>query len=222
MLSDRPRPQYPAVSQQRDRILFDTDWRFALGHASDPVRDFGHATGFFSYLAKTGYGDGAAAPGFDDEGWRLVNLPHDFAIELPFDPRASASHGYRAVGPRFPENSVGWYRKRFCVPAGDLGRRIRLELDGAFRAARVFVNGFFVGEEPSGTLGASYDISDYLDYGGENVVAVRVDASMEEGWYYEGAGIYRHVWLTKTSPLHVARYGSWVRTSLDPRGHDAR
>jgi len=198
----------------RERILFDASWRFAPGHASDPARDFNHATGYFSYLAKAGFGDGAAAAAFDDRGWRLLDLPHDWAVEAPFDPRASHSHGYKAIGPRFPETSVGWYRKHFAIPESDLGRRIRLEFDGVYRAARVFVNGFFVGEEPSGTATASYDVSDYLNYGGDNVVAVRVDASMEEGWYYEGAGIYRHTWLLKTDPVHVAQFGTWVRTEV--------
>jgi beta-galactosidase len=202
----------------RERTLFDSGWRFALGHATDPAKDFGHATGFFSYLAKTGYGDGAAAAAFDDRGWRLLDLPHDWAVEVPFDPRGSHSHGYKAVGPRFPESSVGWYRKHFTIPESDLGRRIRLEFDGVYRAARVFVNGFFVGEEPSGTAAASYDVSDYLNYGGDNVVAVRVDASMEEGWYYEGAGIYRHTWLLKTDPVHIAQFGTWVRTEVADGG----
>jgi beta-galactosidase len=203
-----------AAEAVRERVLFDAGWRFALGHPSDPARDFGHATGYFSYLAKTGFGDGPAAPAFDDRGWRRLDLPHDWAVEMPFDGRASHSHGYRAVGPRFPDTSVGWYRRSFQIPNEDLGRRIRIEFDGVYRAARVFVNGFFVGEEPSGYLPASYDITDYLNYGGDNVVAVRVDASMEEGWFYEGAGIYRHVWLVKTSPVHVGRHGTWIRTDL--------
>lgn len=198
----------------RERISLDVGWRFALGHATDPAKDFGHATGYFSYLAKTGYGDGPASPAFDDRGWRVVDVPHDWAVEMPFDPNGSHSHGYKAVGPRFPQNSVGWYRRTFHIPAEDLGRRLRVDFDGVFRAARVFVNGFFVGEEPSGYLDASYDITDYVNYGGDNVVAVRVDASMEEGWFYEGAGIYRHVWLTKTDPIHVARHGTWVRSEL--------
>jgi beta-galactosidase len=82
----------------------------------------------------------------------------------------------------------------------------------------VWVNGFYLGTEHSGYASLSYDITDYLDYGSDNVVAVRVDASMEEGWYYEGAGIYRHVWLTKTSPLHVARYGTFATTDVKEQG----
>ena len=198
----------------RKRLPMDSDWKFALGHATNPEEDFGHATSYFSYLAKTGYGDGPAAPDFDDRAWRIVDLPHDWCMELPFSPEGSHSHGYKALGPGFPENSVGWYRKTFTIPEADLGRRISLEFDGVYRDSRVWVNGFFLGNEPSGYSGFSYDITDYLNYGDENVVAVRADATMEEGWFYEGAGIYRHVWLVKTSPVHVARHGTFVTTDL--------
>ncbi|HEU5080957.1 MAG TPA: beta-galactosidase GalA [Opitutaceae bacterium] len=204
-----------AAAEGRERSSFDAGWRFALGHASDPAKDFNHATGYFSYLAKTGYGDGPAGSAFDDRAWRQIDLPHDWAVELPFNNRASPSHGYKTVGPRFPENSVGWYRRTFDVPASDLGRRIVVEFDGVFRDSRVFVNGFFVGEQPSGYSSFHYDISDYLNYGGVNTIAVRVDASMEEGWYYEGAGIYRHVWLTKTNPVHIEQNGTWVRSEIE-------
>ncbi len=200
--------------EDRTRLLMDCGWRFALGHAYDAARDFNHATGYFSYLTKTGYGDGPAAKGFDDRGWRVLDLPHDWAVELPFDARGGHSHGYKAIGRAFPENSVGWYRKRFFIPESDLGRRISLEFDGVHRDSIVWVNGFYLGTELSGYTSFRYDLSDYLDYGGENVVAVRADATLEEGWFYEGAGIYRHVWLTKTSPLHVAPYGTFVTTDL--------
>ncbi|RYY14477.1 MAG: glycoside hydrolase family 2 protein, partial [Cytophagaceae bacterium] len=103
----------------------------------------------------------------------------------------------------------------FAVPASDLGRRISLEFDGVFRNSIVWVNGHYLGTEPSGYNGFQYDISDYLHYDGQpNVIAVRVDATMEEGWFYEGAGIYRHVWLTKTAPVHVAPNGTFVTTQL--------
>lgn len=202
------------AAQGRERIRMDRGWRFALGHASESARDFGHNTGYFSYLAKTGYGDGPASDWFDDRAWRLVDLPHDWAVEAPFDRNAKASHGYKAVGNGFPEGSVGWYRRTFFVPKSDLGRCLRIEFDGIYRDARVFVNGFLVGEEPSGYLGTSYDVSEYLNYGGDNVITVRVDATKEEGWFYEGAGIYRHAWLLKTDPLHVVRHGIWVRSEL--------
>lgn len=198
----------------RERLLMDTGWRFAFGHASDPEKDFRHATAYFSYFAKAGYGDGPAARGFDDRSFRRVDLPHDWAVELPFDRRGSKSHGYRATGRGFPDTSVAWYRRSFVVPASDRGRRLSLEFDGVHRSAAVWVNGFYLGSEPSGTYGFAYDVTDYLHYGEANVVAVRVDATMEEGWYYEGAGIYRHVWLAKTPPVHVARHGTFVTSEV--------
>lgn len=194
----------------RARLLMDAGWRFAFGHPSDPARDFDHATGYFSYVTKAGNGDGPAAAGFDDRGWRLLDLPHDWAVEAPFAANGSHSHGYKAVGRAFPERSIGWYRKTFVVPEADLGRRISVEFDGVHRDSVVWVNGFYLGRQPSGTTSFRYDLTDYLNYGGGNVIAVRVDVTLEEGWYYEGAGIYRHVWLTKTSPLHVAHWGTFV------------
>ena len=202
------------VIAPRERISFDAGWRFAYGHPYDPKQDFNHATGYFSYLAKAGYADGPADAKFDASAWRQLDLPHDWAVEAPFDGRGSHSHGYKAIGRNFPERSVGWYRKSFRIQAGDQGRRISLEFDGVYRDSVVWVNGFYLGRQPSGYTGFRYDVTDYLNYGGDNVVAVRVDATMEEGWFYEGAGIYRHTWLTKTSPLHVAPLGTVVTTSV--------
>ncbi|MDE5907076.1 MAG: DUF4982 domain-containing protein, partial [Alistipes sp.] len=147
--------------------------------------------------------------------WRPVTLPHDWVVDLPFSPEASHSHGYKTVGYRYPETSVGWYRKVFAIPADDLGKHISLRFDGIFRDARVWVNGFYLGNEPDGYAAQVYDISEYLNYGGDNVVAVRADATLEEGWFYEGAGIYRHVWLDKTDPLHIAPFGIFIHADLD-------
>jgi beta-galactosidase len=199
----------------RERTLLDRGFRFALGHATDTARDFGHGTSYFSYLAKAGYADGPADPDFDDRGFREVDLPHDWAVELPFDVKGGHSHGYKALGRAFPENSVGWYRRELEIPEADRGRRIALEFDGVFRDSNVFVNGFLVRHEPSGYASFQVDVSDYLKYGGKNVIAVRVDASKEEGWFYEGAGIYRHVWLTKTAPIHVAYEGTFVTSTVN-------
>ena len=199
----------------REHLLMDFGWRFALGNAVDAKKDFDNGTGYFSYFAKAGYGDGAAAENFDDRAWRKLDLPHDWCVELPFDSLTGYSHGYKAIGRSHPENSIGWYRKTFFIPESDLGKKISVEFDGVFRNSIVWVNGFYLGTENSGYKGFSYDITDYLNYGGENAVAVRVDATMEEGWFYEGAGIYRHVWLNKTSPLHVARYGTFITTKLE-------
>jgi beta-galactosidase len=189
-----------ANSAPRERLLMDFDWRFHLGN------DWGIAQN----LAKSGTGMGPASVAFCDASWRRVDLPHDWAIELPFDAKADTSHGFRAVGGGFQENSIGWYRRTFELSATDSGRRLWLEFDGAFRDCTVFVNGWFVGHHESGYSGVRYDITDVANCGGKNVVAVRVDASQFEGWFYEGAGIYRHVWLVKTAPLAIAPDGVFV------------
>ncbi len=202
------------AASSRLRLNFDDNWSFAFGHPSDASKDFNHGTSYFSYLAKAGYGDGPADIRFDDRSWRKLNLPHDWAVEQPFSQKASFSHGFKAIGRNFPEKSVGWYRKTFDIPASDLGHRIVIEFDGAFRNSAVWVNGHYLGTEPSGYLSFHYDITDVINYGGRNVIAVRVDATLEEGWYYEGAGIYRHVWLNKTAPLHVMKDGTFVTSKI--------
>jgi beta-galactosidase len=202
------------VAPTREKIGVDNEWRFALGHAFDAQKDYGNGTGYFSYLAKAGYGDGAAAPNFDDRAWRKLDLPHDWAVEQPFSSNASYSHGFKAIGRNFPEASVGWYRKNISIPQSDLGKRISIIFDGVFRNSMVWVNGHYLGTEQSGYNSFQYDITDVLNYGGNNVISVRVDATMEEGWFYEGAGIYRHVWLTKTSPVHVEQNGVFVTSAI--------
>lgn len=200
--------------EKREKISMDAEWKFAFGHPCNTEQDFCHATGYFSYFAKAGYGDGPAAPNFDDRAWRILDLPHDWAVEQPFDSQASHSHGYKAVGRNYPETSIGWYRKTFRIPRSDLGRRISIQFDGVFRNSVVWVNGFYLGHEPSGYSSFWYDITDYLNYGDKNIIAVRVDATMEEGWFYEGAGIYRHVWLMKTAPLHINHNGIFIYSDL--------
>lgn len=203
-----------------ETINFDENWKFAFGNAADPAKDFGCGTEYFNYLTKAAsiHNEGPYSPKFDpakwDNEWKEVDLPHDWVVDLPFSSDASHSHGYKTVGYKYPETSVGWYRKVFSLPADDLGRHLSLRFDGIFRDARVWVNGFYLGSEPSGYASQVYDISEYLNYGGDNVIAVRADASLEEGWFYEGAGIYRHVWLEKTDPLHVAPFGTFVHSSL--------
>jgi beta-galactosidase len=208
-----------AQQTNREKLLMDFGWRFAFGHPSDSRKDFNYGTAYFSYLAKAGNGDGAAAVNFDDRAWRKLNLPHDWAVEQPFSANASFSHGFKAIGKNFPEASVGWYRKNFFIPQSDTGRKISVAFDGVFRNSIVWVNGHYLGTEESGYNSFQYDITDVLNYGGDNVIAVRVDATMEEGWFYEGAGIYRHVWLTKTNTVHVAGNGSFITSEL--KGNNA-
>src|SRR5215469_4617365 len=212
--SSVPSPQVSSAVPPRERLLFDFDWRFFQGHASDPTRDlgFGKDQGDF---AKSG-GFEFATEKFNDSKWRVLNLPHDWALELPFlHDEALQSHGYKPLGRSYPETSVGWYRRTFEIPREDLGRRIVVEFDGAFRSALVFVNGYFIGRNSNGYAPFGFDLSDFLNYGGKNYIVVRVDASFGDGWFYEGAGIYRHVWVLKTEALHLARWESYVRTDLN-------
>ncbi len=206
--------------QASERTLFNDGWMFAFGDASDPAKDFGCGTEYFNYLTKANsiHNEGPYSPKFDASKWNKewvpVTLPHDWVLDLPFAPGASHSHGYKTVGYKYPETSVGWYRKTFEVPDEDYGKHFALQFDGIFRDARIWVNGFYLGSEPSGYATQVYDISEYLNYGGENVVAVRADATLEEGWFYEGAGIYRNVWLDKSDPLHVAPFGTFVYADM--------
>lgn len=190
------------------RSNFDADWRFALGHAADASADFRYMDGSFSALAKAGTDAGPIGLGFDDSAWRTLDLPHDWAIELPFDPKADGMHGFRALGRGFPQHSVGWYRKSFDISEADLSLRHRVTFDGIFRNAHVFLNGHWVGQNESGYIGFTVDLSDSLK-AGRNVLAVRVDASFMEGWFYEGAGIYRHVWLTRSAPIYLEQDGAF-------------
>ena len=212
------------AQSMRERICLDEAWQFALGNASSPASDFGCGTEYFNYLTKAAsiHNEGPYALKFDASSWETVDLPHDWVVDLPYAAEASHSHGYKTIGYKYPETSVGWYRKTISIPASDFGKHLYLQFDGIFRDARIWVNGFFLGEEPSGYVTQVYDITDYLNYGGENLIVVRVDASLEEGWFYEGAGIYRHVWLNKTAPVHVAPFGTFVSSDLSASLDEAK
>ena len=197
----------------REQLLFDFDWKFMFGNGVDPAKDLGFGNGQGDF-AKTGE-FAFAKVGYKDATWRTLNLPHDWAVELPFvwDPEQQ-SHGFKPLGRRYPETSVGWYRREFDIPASDAGRRVSVEFDGAFRDILVFVNGCFIGRNNNGYAPFEFDITDFLAIGARNCIVIRVDASFGDGWFYEGAGIYRHVWLTKTDPLHLGKWESYVRSEL--------
>lgn len=194
-----------ALGATAERICIDNDWRFAFGH-TDPARDYGSGTEYFNYLTKAAsvHNTGPYAMKFNDSTWTEVDLPHDFVADLPFAREASHSHGYKTVGYKYPETSVGWYRKVLPVAAEDSVMRLSLVFDGIFRDSRVWFNGFYLGGEPSGYTQQTYDITPYVNWGGDNVIAVRSDATLEEGWFYEGGGIYRHAWLDRKAPRHIA------------------
>jgi len=196
-----------AAGSPREHLSLDANWKFHLGDDwPDALR-----------LDKAGVSGGPAAENFDDSNWRSLNLPHDWAIELPFDPAADESHGFKPVGPGFPRNSVGWYRRTFDLPPSDAGKRLWLQFDGAFRDTTVWVNGWEMIRNESGYYPFRSDITDVARIGGCNTITVKVDASQFEGWFYEGAGIYRHVWLDKTAPVAIAPDGIFV-SSRPPNG----
>ena len=197
-------------AQPREEILINNNWTFHLSDASSMEKDFSHGTEYFTYMTKigaTGSNKGPASVDFDDSSWQTVNLPHDWVVDLPYSGEASHSHGYKCVGWKYPENSVGWYRHSFLLPDTDRGRHIEVRFDGIFRDSEVFFNGIYLGHERSGYASSVYDLTPYANFGDENVLVVRADASLEEGWFYEGAGIYRDVTLVKTSDIFVPQFG---------------
>lgn len=200
----------------REKIRLDEGWKFALGHAADPQKDFGCGTEYFNYLTKANsiHNEGPYSPKFDDKDWQAVRVPHDWVTTLPYASEASHSHGYKTVGYKYPETSVGWYRKTINIPSEDFGKHISLQFDGIFRNAQVWFNGFWMGVEPSGYATQVYDVTEYVNYGGDNLICVRADATFEEGWFYEGAGIYRDAWLVKTAAVSVAPFGTFVYADL--------
>ncbi len=208
----------------RETIRLDKGWRFALGHAADPKKDFGCGTEYFNYLTKANsiHNEGPYAAKFNDSTWQEIQIPHDWVTTLSYAPEASHSHGYKTVGWKYPETSVGWYRKVLKIDATDFGKRLLLRFDGIFRNATVWFNGFYMGTEPSGYVTQLYDITPYINYGGDNLICVRADASLEEGWFYEGAGIYRDVWLEKSAEVSVAPFGTFVYTELSKPYAEAR
>lgn len=245
----------------RERLLLDFGWRFHLGDPEglDPV--------IFAYpevdaLERTARAHleeepklipqrktpadinaapsvAFAQPGFDDSAWRQLDLPHDWAVELPFNPAALRNHGYKDMGSGVGAqnswealemgqsaqalggvtgNTIGWYRRSFDLPAADRGGALWVEFDGIYRNALVWLNGRCLTRHVSGFSSFKVDLAAHANYGGKNTLVVRVDAARTEGWYYEGAGIYRHAWLVKTPPVHVAHWGTFVTSTLAPDG----
>ncbi len=215
--------QQPGASQkpvpsgaQRERLLLDFGWRFHFGNACDAEKDFGFGSGRGGNFQKTGGFLAPSSLAYDDSGWKPVDLPHDWAVELPFtnDP-ALQSKGFYPLGRDYPATSVGWYRRVFEMPAEDKDKRIFLEFDGAYRQSTVVLNGFYIGQHSGGYDPFHFDVTDFANPGGRNVLLVRVDATESDGWFYEGAGIYRHVWLVKTSPVHVKQWGTFVTSAIN-------
>jgi beta-galactosidase len=174
--------QAPAAGRT---LLCDYDWKFVVG---DP--------------------QGAEAPAFNAADWRTVDLPHDWSIEGKIDPKnpMGGSGGFFPAG-------IGWYRRNFTAPAAWSGQRVSVEFEGIYRNATVYVNGHQLGMHPYGYTAFTHDLTPHLKFGGANLLAVRVDQSQHPNTrWYAGSGIYRHVWLTVTEPVHVSHWGVSVTT----------
>lgn len=176
-----------APAPARSTSAFDADWRFLKGDAT-----------------------GAEQPDFDDSAWRKLDVPHDWSIEGPFDknnPTAGAG-GFLPAG-------VGWYRKHFTLSAGDKGRRVFIDFDGVMANSDVWINSFHLGKRPYGYVGFRYELTGHLSFGRDkgNVIAVRADNSGQPASrWYAGAGIYRHVRLVVTDPVHIEHWGTFITT----------
>ncbi|MDP4188386.1 MAG: beta galactosidase jelly roll domain-containing protein, partial [Bacteroidota bacterium] len=163
--------------------LFDYNWKFHLGDIPT-----------------------ANALDFDDNDWRSLSLPHDWSIEGKLDqknPMGSAG-GYFPAG-------IGWYRKKFHVPTAWKGKRVSVYFEGVYMNSEVFINGKSLGVHPYGYTPFLYDLSPYLNYNKDNIISVRVDNSRQINCrWYSGSGIYRHVWLWVTSPVHIDPWGTAI------------
>lgn len=192
----------PSQTPARERLSFNDGWRFHGGDIPFPEIK-GHGPTYES--AKAGNAHGAAAPGYDDTDWRVVRLPHDWVVEGPFDPEANLSQGYRNRG-------AGWYRRTFSLPEADRGRHLEIQIDGAATHATVWLNGTVVHRNWCGYTSFLIDITPFARYGEDlNTLAIRVDAQPQEGWWYEGGGLYRHAWLTKRHAVHLVTDGVFAQ-----------
>ncbi len=173
-----------AMAGTKNTQSFNDQWKFFYGEAP-----------------------GAEQIDFNDNRWRKLDLPHDWAIEGPFDEK----HNARCGG--LPYTGTGWYRKDFTLPAGTENKVVNVIFDGAMNDAHVWVNGEFVGNRPYGYISFNYDISKYLKHdGSENVIAVRLNPKDLSSRWYPGAGIYRNVWLSIDEPVHIPTWGTFVST----------
>lgn len=205
-----------------ERRKIDAGWKFFRGDLAphSNTEGWGGAKGKSFYF-------GATAMDFDDTGWKDVDVPHDFVMEGDYTRKTEAFVGSDRVpdmetidSRHFAggslEGGTGWYRKQLDIPVDCVGKRIFLTFDGVFRNSSVYVNEHFVLTHESGYTGYTIDVSEYINPGVRNLLAVRVDASGREGWWYEGGGIYRHVWLTVTDPVYVPESGVSILAEPEP------
>jgi len=207
----------------RERLEFNDSWLFQKGDpvgtgdtlSYEKIKDWVRATGndFVRDGVKRDRPDKPignevvyTSPSFNDSGWRHLTLPHDWGIEGPFRQDYSGETG------KLPWFGVAWYRKHFKVGSNESDRRISLHLDGAMAYSTIWLNGQFVGGWPYGYASYELDLTPYIKFGTDNVVAIRLDNPPDSSRWYPGGGIYRNVWLIKTAPVHVANWGTYITT----------
>ena len=174
----------------RTTFLFDFDWKFHRGDL-----------------------DGAENPDFDDSGWRLLDLPHDWSVEdIPGTESPITEDAIGGIDAGYTVGGTGWYRKTFFVPDEMEGKSVRIMFEGIYMNADIWLNGEHLGNHPYGYTSFWYDIAGMLQYGTENAIAVEVKNEGENSRWYSGSGIYRHVWVTVSDPLHVAQWGTYINT----------
>ncbi len=203
-----------------NRINLDKGWRFFRGELEPAL----NTAGWGGAKARA-FHFGATAAELDDSRWQSVDLPHEYVIDGDYT-RKNAAVGEMQKIPEMEsidsrhfaggslDGGVAWYRRRFDIPAGMDGKRVYLHFDGVYRNSTVYLNEYFAGSHESGYTEACYDITDFVNFGGGNILVVRVDASGREGWWYEGGGIYRHVWLEYKSAAHIAQNGVYVYSDI--------
>jgi len=166
-----------------EKQLLDAGWKFHRGEVPDESL--------------------AISPDADEKLWEPVNLPHDYVLDGTYDSKLDRSHGYLPL-------TTAWYRKHFFIPENVQGKSLELQFDGIYRDSQIWLNGQLIGKHASGYSGFNLDISKTAKLGADNVIAVHVDPRHFEGWWYEGGGIYRHVYLNVRTPVHVANWGTQI------------
>jgi len=184
-----------AQNSPRSRESFNQGWKF--------IKFFNASTDAATFDKEPA---GLQLPTADDKSWRTLDLPHDWAIEGPFSDTLENNTGL------LPWKGIGWYRKHFTLDETDRNNRIYIDFDGAMAYAEVWLNGEHVGGWPYGYSSFRLDLTPYAAFGKENVIAVRLDTKSWDSRWYPGAGLYRNVWLVKTSQLHVSYNGLYITT----------
>nr|WP_294814210.1 beta-galactosidase GalA [uncultured Sphingomonas sp.] len=198
-----------AEPDEPGRLLLDRAWQFHQGDIPFPVVK-GHGWSYAN--AKAGQAQGPAATNFDDSDWATVDLPHDWAVEMPFDKEANPSQGYRPRG-------YAWYRRTLRLEPEDRGKYLELQLGAIATNATIWFNGSVIAHNWSGYNSLYLDLTPTARFGDQlNTIVVRVDADKMEGWWYEGAGIYRHVWLAKRPPVYIETDGIHANPRQGPDG----